>query len=60
MVIGGNLYEMVRSLGEYAYENVGEYSVGWSEHYAIYAVRSKEKRIILDPFTRGSETRLLF
>jgi class 3 adenylate cyclase len=25
MVIGGNLYEMVRSLGEYTFENVGEY-----------------------------------
>ena len=58
MVIGGNLYEMVRSLDGYTFENVGEYPVGWSEHYSIYSVRSKEKRNILDPFTRGSETKL--
>jgi len=58
MVIGGNMYEMVRTLSAYAFHKVDEYPVGWSQNYMIYSVKSKEKRTILDPFTRGSETGL--
>jgi class 3 adenylate cyclase len=53
MVIGRNLYEMVRTLDGYIFTNIGEYLLGQSEQYAIYSVKGKEKRNILDPFTRG-------
>jgi two-component system, OmpR family, response regulator ChvI len=53
MVIGRNLYEVVRTLDGYVFNNIGEYLVGRSEQYAIYSVKGKEKRNILDPFTRG-------
>jgi two-component system, OmpR family, response regulator ChvI len=52
MVIGHNLYEVVRTLDGYIFNNIGMYLVG-REQYAIYSVKSKDKRNILDPFTRG-------
>jgi two-component system, OmpR family, response regulator ChvI len=52
MVIGHNLCELVRTLDGYDFNAVGEFLLGWSEHYVIYSVKSKEKRNILDPFMR--------
>jgi two-component system, OmpR family, response regulator ChvI len=53
MVIGRNLYEVVRTLDGYVFTNIDKYLLGRSEQYAIYSVKGKEKRNILDPFTRG-------
>jgi hypothetical protein len=53
MVIGHNLYELVRTLDGYNFSNIGQYPVGGSEHYLIYSVKINEKRNILDPFTRS-------
>ena len=46
--------KLVRTLDGFIFNNIGEYPVGWLEHYVIYSVKSKGKRNILDPLTRGA------
>ncbi len=53
LIIGEKLYRIVQSLDDYFFERLGEYHDGSSD-YELYSVTSKEKRIILDPFSRKS------
>lgn len=55
LVIGNNLYEIVKSFDEYVFEEVEGYMIGLMQKYSVYFVQSKHKRNILDPFNRISE-----
>lgn len=54
MIIGSGLHKMLYSFSEYCFEPAGEYAIGAQDHYALYLVKSKERRNILDPFSRKS------
>jgi two-component system, OmpR family, response regulator ChvI len=55
LVIGNNLYEIVKSFDEYLFEEVEGYTTGLMQKYSVYFVQTKQKRNILDPFSRISE-----
>lgn len=57
MAIGHNLYQMVSAImeREYNFERIGEYS-GFKEAYPVYSIKAKQKRNILNPFRRTTET----
>ncbi len=54
VVIGDNLYQIVRAFDEYSFEPVGAYSgrSTTSGPYLIYCVVAKYDRHILNPFKR--------
>jgi class 3 adenylate cyclase len=54
MVIGNNLYEIVKSIDDFTFEGVK----GVSAAYDVYAVKDKRKRIILNPFKQYSQNEL--
>ena len=60
MVIGKRLRDILRSVDEYVFEEVGKYGLSSSstdnEDYAIYSVTSRQKQTILNPFIRMSES----
>lgn len=59
MVIGHNLYQIVGAImeKEYNFERIGEYS-GSKEAYPVYFIKTKQKRNILNPFSRTTETNI--
>ncbi len=60
MVIGNNLYQIVKSFNEYNFEEKGKFSDTSAKNTdIIYAVSSKQKNNILNPFSRTSERKLL-
>jgi two-component system, OmpR family, response regulator ChvI len=61
MAIGNELYQMIRSFLDKAFNNcylfeiIGEYPIGIQDHYGIYSVQCNPlKDKILNPFTRTS------
>ena len=44
MVIGGDLYENVKSFSEYHFEPVGEYKIDPKRGYPLYSVTRKDRR----------------
>jgi CheY-like chemotaxis protein len=58
MVIGNDLYQIVKTFDDYQFEEVGVYTTGSTQKYSVYTVLSKQKRNILDPFKRISEVRI--
>jgi hypothetical protein len=52
MVIGNDLYQIVKTFDDYQFEEVGVYTTGSTQKYSVYTVLSKQKRNILDPFKR--------
>jgi len=54
MVLGDNLYQIVKSIPEYDFEKIGEYPTT-SGSYSMYVVSSEKVRNILNPFERTSE-----
>ena len=57
MVIGEDLYQLVKSLEDYCFERVQEQTDAKYNQYPAYIVQTKEKRNILNPFKRESESR---
>jgi two-component system, OmpR family, response regulator ChvI len=55
MVIGNNLYDIVRTFDDYQFAEIEGYLIGLKQKYSIYYLLSKQKRNILDPFNRTSE-----
>jgi class 3 adenylate cyclase len=54
MVIGNNLYKIVKSIDDFSFEQVK----GASTAYDVYNVKDKRKRIILNPFKQYSQNEL--
>jgi two-component system response regulator ChvI len=61
MAIGDDLYQLIRSLPDkafdncYLFERMGEYPLGTRDHYMIYSVQSNPlKNKVINPFTRTS------
>jgi two-component system, OmpR family, response regulator ChvI len=62
MVIGNTLYQIVKSFNEYNFEERGKFSNTPSKNTdtdIIYAISSKQKNNILNPFSRTPERKLL-
>jgi class 3 adenylate cyclase len=57
MVIGEDLYQLVKSLKDFHFERVPEESDTRYSQYPAYIVQTKEKRNILNPFKRVSESK---
>lgn len=55
MVIGSDLYQIIKSLDDFSFEEIEGYSVGHDNQYYAYIVRNNQKRTILNPFKRYSE-----
>jgi CheY-like chemotaxis protein len=55
MVIGDDLYKIVKTFDDYYFEEIEKYLIGLNHEYSVYSVASKHKRNILDPFKRTSE-----
>jgi class 3 adenylate cyclase len=51
MVIGNNLYEIVKSIDDFSFEQVKDVYT----EYDVYTVKDKRKRIILNPFKQYSQ-----
>jgi class 3 adenylate cyclase len=56
LVIGKNLFDLVRRLDEYLFIPSDEGLIGDREKYPIYHVREKEERDIINPFERRATT----
>jgi class 3 adenylate cyclase len=57
IVIGQSLHRILKSFtfyNDYNFEEIGSYSIINNKDYYVYAVTSKEKRIILNPFARSA------
>jgi CheY-like chemotaxis protein len=66
MIIGNSLYQIVKSLDDYAFEKVGEYKPPYTSsspdshaNNCIYAVTSNRKKTILNPFSRTTKKKPL-
>jgi class 3 adenylate cyclase len=57
MVIGEDLYQLVKSLEDFRFERVKEQSDTKYSQYPAYIVQTKEKRNILNPFKRVPESK---
>ncbi len=57
MVIGEDLYQLVTSIEDFRFERVKEGSDNKYSQYPAYIVQTKEKRNILNPFKRVSESK---
>jgi hypothetical protein len=57
MVIGEELYQLVKSVEDYCFERVPEQPDTKYSQYPAYIVQTKEKRNILNPFKRVSESK---
>jgi class 3 adenylate cyclase len=57
MVIGQELYQLVKSLEDFRFERVNEQSDSKYNQYPAYILQTKEKRNILNPFKRVSESK---
>ena len=56
MVIGSNLYQIVKSFDDYNFEKMAENSITSDNiQYVIYAITSKQKKSMINPFARISE-----
>jgi two-component system, OmpR family, response regulator ChvI len=54
LVIGENLFEIVRALEEYTFVPSNEALIGVKGEYRVYHVDQKEKKGIINPFDRGT------
>ena len=56
MVIGDDLYHIVKGLDDYNFTSIGEFptSLNHDNDYSIYLVGSKQQENILNPFMRKS------
>ena len=54
MVIGNDLYSLVKSFEGYHFEKIGDYTTSYQ--YGIYSVETIRKRKILNPFKRTSSS----
>jgi class 3 adenylate cyclase len=52
LVIGQNLFEIVKPLDEYTFVSSSEKLIGVKGEYGVYHVEQKEKRSIINPFDR--------
>ena len=52
LVIGENLFEIVKGLGEYVFVPSSERLIGVKGEYGVYHVDQKEKRDLINPFER--------
>jgi class 3 adenylate cyclase len=57
MIIGEDLYQLVKSLEDFRFERVNERSDTKSSQYPTYIVQTKRKRNILNPFKRVPEAK---
>jgi class 3 adenylate cyclase len=57
MVIGKDLYQLVKSLEDFRFERVQEQSDNKYSQYPAYIVQTKQKRNILNPFKRVPESK---
>jgi hypothetical protein len=57
MVIGEDLYQLVKFLEDFRFERVHEQSDSNYNQYPAYIVQTRKKRNILNPFKRVSESR---
>jgi class 3 adenylate cyclase len=57
MVIGEDLYQLVKSLEDFRFERVLEQSDSKYSQYPAYIVQAKQKRNILNPFKRVPESK---
>jgi hypothetical protein len=57
MVIGQDLYQLVKSIEDFCFERVQEQSDTKYSHYPAYIVQTKQKRNILNPFKRVPESK---
>ena len=54
LVIGENLFEIVKALEEYTFVPSNETLIGVKGEYGVYHVDQKEKKGIINPFDRGT------
>ena len=54
LVIGENLFEIVKALEEYTFVPSNETLIGMKGEYRVYHVDQKEKKGIINPFDRGT------
>jgi class 3 adenylate cyclase len=54
LVIGENLFEIVKALEEYTFVASNETLIGMKGEYRVYHVDQKEKKGIFNPFDRGT------
>jgi two-component system, OmpR family, response regulator ChvI len=54
LVIGENLFEIVKALEEYTFVPSNETLIGVKGEYRVYHVDQKEKKGIINPFDRGT------
>lgn len=57
MIIGSDLYQIVKSLDDFVFEEIEGFSKGHDSQYHAYIVRSNQKRTILNPFKRFPESK---
>ena len=57
MVIGEDFYQLVKSLEDYCFERVHEQSHAKYSQYPAYFSQTRDKRNILNPFKRISESK---
>ena len=50
MIIGKDLYQIVKSLDAFSFEEIEGYSAGSGNLYYAYVVKNRQKKIILNPF----------
>jgi class 3 adenylate cyclase len=55
MVIGSRLYQHVKSLDNFIFEEIEGYFIAKDSPYYAYIVNDRQKRTILNPFSRPSE-----
>jgi class 3 adenylate cyclase len=50
MVVGSDLYQIVKSVKDFSFEEILGYSTGPNSQYYAYIVRNNQRRNILNPF----------
>ena len=55
MIIGQNMYEMVKNIPGYKFESVKGYEISSDNQYTAYLLTSELKPTIINPFERISE-----
>lgn len=55
MVIGSDLYQIVKSFQDFSFEEIKGFSVGHDSQYYAYIMRNNKKETILNPFKRYPE-----
>jgi class 3 adenylate cyclase len=56
MIIGEALYDLIKSFDNYKFSEVEENQINAKYQYPAYLIESKQKRTILNPFRKVSQS----